>query len=304
LPYKVLIVDDEESIRDILDEILDTLGFETETAQDGIDALEKLEKQQFDMVLSDINMPRMKGFELLKNVRERYPKIKRALITAYNVDDYIDLALKHDVGNIIVKTTPFNIDDIERVVNSMVSEDIFGLSQYMRQGTEIHKTMISDPDDIESLADTYALKIGNSELRGNLKLVVSELLINAIFYGVREEQGDDKENWNQHFKLSPEQAVETCIGIDDEKCGFSVVDNGGKLKKKDVLHWLNRQITAGENGIPVGVLDSHGRGMFLARQYMDSLIINIKPGIRTEIIGILYNDRSSTGHKPLYINEV
>ena len=79
----VLVVDDEPEIREMLTDYLgDEEGYTVFTAEDGIDALENvLPYKKVDLVLSDINMPRMKGFELLNKVRELYPEIKRVLIT-------------------------------------------------------------------------------------------------------------------------------------------------------------------------------------------------------------------------------
>ncbi len=106
----ILVVDDEPEIRSLIADFLeDDEGYTVLTAEDGVDALENvLPHNTVNLVLSDINMPRMKGFELLNEVRESYPDIKRVLITAYNVEDYFELAMQHDVGNIFVKTTPFN----------------------------------------------------------------------------------------------------------------------------------------------------------------------------------------------------
>ena len=64
-----MVVDDEENIRDILTNYLDTLGYEVVTARDGEDALNKFEVGAFDLVVSDLLMPTIDGLELLKKVR-------------------------------------------------------------------------------------------------------------------------------------------------------------------------------------------------------------------------------------------
>ena len=70
---RILVVDDEEPIREMLADALDMYGHIVITACDGIEALEKLEENTVELVLSDINMPRMHGFELLKEVELRVP---------------------------------------------------------------------------------------------------------------------------------------------------------------------------------------------------------------------------------------
>jgi anti-sigma regulatory factor (Ser/Thr protein kinase) len=71
-----------------------------------------------------------------------------------------------------------------------------------------------------------------------------------------------------------------------------------------VLYWLHRQLAIDEAGLPLGIFDSHGRGFFIARQYIDRLIINIDRNKKTEIVIINYFSKVYHGFKPLYINEI
>jgi CheY-like chemotaxis protein len=73
--FRILVVDDEPSIRDVAREILESQGYEVLTAADGVDGLHALSKSLPDLVISDLNMPRMSGFEFLAVVRERFPHI-------------------------------------------------------------------------------------------------------------------------------------------------------------------------------------------------------------------------------------
>lgn len=68
IPKRILIVDDDEQIREILGEYIKIQGFEYETASDGIEALAKI-KLDIDLVLIDVNMPKMDGFEVIKRIR-------------------------------------------------------------------------------------------------------------------------------------------------------------------------------------------------------------------------------------------
>jgi len=73
--HKLLLVDDELSIRLVLSRILTELGHEVRTAEDGFTALKEIAAWQPDILLSDLNMPGMSGFELLSIVRRRLPEI-------------------------------------------------------------------------------------------------------------------------------------------------------------------------------------------------------------------------------------
>ncbi|OGS37504.1 MAG: hypothetical protein A2293_12640 [Elusimicrobia bacterium RIFOXYB2_FULL_49_7] len=301
---KILIVDDEPAIRFLLQDILSELTYETLTAENGVEALAVLGKDPgVDMIISDINMPKMMGFELLAKVETLYPHIKRVLITAYNVEDYLALSVQHGISNILTKTTPFNFDEVTSVIQNLLSENVFGIDHFLRPNTPTHSIAITDPSKIHD----YTLQMleslrppGNSH---NLEMVVVELLNNAIFYGIKDMDPEKKEDWNDQFILN-EGEVNLSWGKDEEKIIFSVSDSGGKLTKKKVLHWLSRQIDKDDTGMPVGLLDFHGRGFFISREYVDRLIINIKKNIRTEIICLQYVKGSYQGHKPLLINEI
>ena len=70
---KILLVDDEVDFLDVLSEFLRDEGYVASTARNAQEALELLQKETFRLLLSDINMPGMKGFELIKKVKQLYP---------------------------------------------------------------------------------------------------------------------------------------------------------------------------------------------------------------------------------------
>jgi CheY-like chemotaxis protein len=73
--YHVLVVDDEPGVRKTVGMILAAAGYEVSTAKDGFDALLQLKRTGADLIISDLNMPQMSGFELLSVVRRRFPDI-------------------------------------------------------------------------------------------------------------------------------------------------------------------------------------------------------------------------------------
>jgi CheY-like chemotaxis protein len=79
----ILVVDDEEIMRNLLDKMLSLEGYNILTAVDGQDALEVVAKEKVDLVVSDMKMPRMDGFELLKNLRNNYPDIGVVIMTGF-----------------------------------------------------------------------------------------------------------------------------------------------------------------------------------------------------------------------------
>jgi two-component system chemotaxis response regulator CheY len=79
----VLIVDDSAVIRNSLCFLLENEGFEVQTAANGIEGLEKVQTQQFDTIIADINMPKMHGYDLIKEIRKRdgYKDVPIIIIT-------------------------------------------------------------------------------------------------------------------------------------------------------------------------------------------------------------------------------
>lgn len=83
MPKKILIVDDSESIREVVSFTLENEGFEVLVANDGTDALKFLDGREIDMIITDLHMPEMDGITLIKHVRamEAYQRIPILFLT-------------------------------------------------------------------------------------------------------------------------------------------------------------------------------------------------------------------------------
>lgn len=79
---KVLIVDDSEMVRNFHSYILRDAGFEVRTAADGAEALEIFLQEPFDLIITDINMPRMDGLTFIRRVREVDPRVPIIIISS------------------------------------------------------------------------------------------------------------------------------------------------------------------------------------------------------------------------------
>jgi DNA-binding NtrC family response regulator len=80
---RILVVDDEEALRIVLSAELEGEGYQVSNAADGQEAINILKKQEFDLILLDIKMPNVDGFEVLKYVKERLPKTKVIMLTGF-----------------------------------------------------------------------------------------------------------------------------------------------------------------------------------------------------------------------------
>jgi len=110
----ILIVDDEEMMRNLLEKILTREGYRIFTAQDGRDALDKMKEHSFDLVISDMKMPRMNGFDLLKAVKADHPQTGVIIMTAYGDTYTVKDALLLGADEYITK--PFKSYEISLIV--------------------------------------------------------------------------------------------------------------------------------------------------------------------------------------------
>jgi PAS domain S-box-containing protein len=83
---RILVADDDLGIRQSLSEILASEGCSVETVQDGREALRRVEADHFDLVLTDVVMPHMDGYELFKEVQRRFPHLPVLMMTAFHYD--------------------------------------------------------------------------------------------------------------------------------------------------------------------------------------------------------------------------
>ena len=103
---RILIVDDEELIRESLQEILRLEGYETSEAANGEIALSLLQEQSYDLVLLDLKMPGVDGVEILRQVSRAYPEIKIILLTGHGSLESAIEALRNGAHDYILKPAP------------------------------------------------------------------------------------------------------------------------------------------------------------------------------------------------------
>ncbi len=107
---RILVVDDEASIREFLEIMLKKDGYEVTLAEDGQRALDLLEKKSFDLIISDMQMPHVTGMELLKKVKVDRPEVPLMMITAFGSTETAVEAMKLGAYDYITK--PFDVDEV------------------------------------------------------------------------------------------------------------------------------------------------------------------------------------------------
>ncbi len=111
---KLLIVDDEEVMRDFLGEVLSEEGYRLDFASDGNEAIEKIKKVDYRVIITDIRMPKVEGTEVLRVAKEVSPGTEVIIITGYASKEAADKCER--LGAIAYLSKPFQISHIRELV--------------------------------------------------------------------------------------------------------------------------------------------------------------------------------------------
>jgi two-component system, NtrC family, response regulator PilR len=175
---KILIVEDEKSMREVLRMLLEGEHYEVTTAADGLEGLSFIEKDIYDLVISDMKMPKADGLTVLKKVKELSPETIVIMITAFGTTETAIEAMKSGAYDYISK--PFNIDEIRLIVRKALEKK--------RLSEEL--TLLR-----EKVESTYALEniIGQSPGMQELFKIVPKIAQSSSNVLILGESGSGKE---------------------------------------------------------------------------------------------------------------
>ena len=112
--HRILVVDDEVKMRRLLEMSLKNMGHDVVQAADGAEAMACFDEAPFDLVMTDLNMPRMDGMQLLRNLRERGEEVPVIVLTAFGTIETAVEAMKLGAADYIIR--PFEMDTVELAV--------------------------------------------------------------------------------------------------------------------------------------------------------------------------------------------
>ncbi len=118
---RILVVDDEESIRDLCARVLARSGFQVTIAGDGEDAVRHLQDESFDLVISDIRMPGISGLDVLTTAKALHPSIAVVLITGFGTAEALARANQSGADRILTK--PFDAQELLATVREIFPKD-------------------------------------------------------------------------------------------------------------------------------------------------------------------------------------
>ncbi len=117
---KILVVDDEDALRTVLSAELNSEGYDVGTAADGMEALTELQKSPYDLVLLDIKMPNMNGFEVLKVIKEKYSGTKVIMLTGFA--DLKNAIESKKLGAEDFVSKPYDLVDLLTTIDRVMSD--------------------------------------------------------------------------------------------------------------------------------------------------------------------------------------
>jgi len=121
-PLEIMVVDDSVSIRQVVSRLMEDQGWKVQTAKDGVDALEKLRESHPDLIVLDIEMPRMNGYEFLGALKAQagYEDIPVVMLTSRTAAKHREKAMALGARGFMVK--PYNDDDFIRLIHQLTEE--------------------------------------------------------------------------------------------------------------------------------------------------------------------------------------
>jgi two-component system response regulator PilR (NtrC family) len=117
---KILVVDDEQSLREVLSIMLKRAGYAVTSVSDGEEAVEQLQKEIFDLVITDLRMPKADGMEVLKAVKSMSPETVVLIITAFATADSAVEAMKQGAYDYLTK--PFQVDEVQLIIRNALEK--------------------------------------------------------------------------------------------------------------------------------------------------------------------------------------
>jgi CheY-like chemotaxis protein/anti-sigma regulatory factor (Ser/Thr protein kinase) len=273
----VLVVDDDRTIRHVLNKVLTGAGFRTKVAKDGAEALTMLRSQRFDLLLLDVWMPRMNGLELLGKLRGRKTRPRVVVMTSDDAPETLLKAVREQAFRYVHKPVDAaalletvrevlkapEIPPIE-VVSARPDWVEFLVPCTRQAGERIQQVMAELDTDLAP------------EMRDSIAYAFRELLLNAIEWGGRLDPARTvRISYLRARRMLMYRIADPGPGFDIENLPHAAI---GQSSDDPIVHMQVRE----EKGIRPG-----GFGLLMVRASVDELLYNEK---RNEVVFVKYLD--------------
>lgn len=176
--YKILVVDDENSLREMLAILLQREGYQVEQAANGVAAFAMIQENSYDLIISDIQMPKLTGIELLRQLRDQNNDVTVMMITAFSSTEEAVEAMKLGAYDYITK--PFKNDEIRLVIKNALERE------HLQQENRQLKQQLGQRFSFQSL-------IGRSPAMSKLIALLERVSPSQVNVLITGESGTGKE---------------------------------------------------------------------------------------------------------------
>jgi CheY-like chemotaxis protein len=279
---RLLVVDDDANLRQVLASLLEAAGHSVATAADGAEALEQLGREPFDLMVLDVWMPRMTGTEVLAKLKEMPAPPKVIMLTADDTPDTLLSALRERAYTYLSK--PFDPDALlGRVDDALAARpealDIEVLSARPSWVELLVPCHLEVADRIQGYLKRLDTDLAE-DVRESVGLAFRELLLNAIEWGGR---------------LDPNRKVRIAYLRTPRLLLYRIADPGAGFRFEDLDHAalsnpadqpLQHMETRRQKGLRAG-----GFGILMSKAMVDELLYN---EAQNEVVFVKYLDKKDT----------
>jgi len=254
---KVLVVDDDEMICQLLTDILNRNKIDVVSAYNAKQALDELSLEKIDVVLTDVNMPGMNGIVLMEEIKKISPDLPVIIMTGGGTEEIAVKALKKGALNFCRK--PFNIPEISCVVKKGLEAKKLSDKQKEILPFLVVNFCFDIPSDVNYIKSVIhhiyqgAKQLGfpEQEFTMRVRLAIDEAVGNAIRHG-------NKRDKNKRVKID--------VQISPEKLQVKIIDEGDGFDVSNIPDPKD----------PENLHNEGGRGVLLMGYYMDEIKYNAK----------------------------
>lgn len=213
---RILVVDDEREIRTLLSRALTQMGgYEVEVAEDGEEALKKVEGDSFDLILTDLKMPRMGGLELIGEVTKRRPEILMVVMTGHGTIDSALEAMKRGASDYLAK--PLNLNELLFRIEKVLEEKnrFVSLKDYAAELEKANQELRR----IDQMKSEF-VSVASHELRTPLTAIK-----NAVQLVLKKKAGDINENQAKFLSMA-DRNIDRLTNILNDLLNLSRIESG------------------------------------------------------------------------------
>ncbi len=211
---KILVIEDDAQVRQSYDDMLNLFGYEVESVQNGREGMSKIIKNDYDVVVTDLNMPEMNGIEILKYIKKKKPYIEVIVITGYATLENAIEAMKVGAYDYFVK--PIDIEHVRIVLSKCIKQ-----IQSRRENEEL-RSLTQRLKELNELKDKF-ITITNHELRTPVTILKGYIELIDYFL---------EDNRNEEINEAIEIVMETMrelVSIVEQMHDISSFDYGKKI---------------------------------------------------------------------------